>query len=359
MKHDVPLAQFVKAAPILVKGRKLLRLSFKYDVKVNDVVRKLAGSRWSRSLKSWTVPDTGHYRELFGVDGQCPDYSFTAGLLPSNRDAMKRFLEQLTLKAYSENTIRTYKHEFHQFLKVLGKLNASEMSADRLRDYCLYCINVLKLSENTMHSRINAIKFYYEQVLSRDQFMFDIPRPKKPERLPQVFAIEDIRQLFRMTVNLKHNTMLKLAYGMGLRVSEIVNLKVVNIDSKTMQVLIERAKGKKDRYVNLPESVLTQLRHYYEVYKPVKYLFEGKFGGKYSVRTVQQVFRDAIGRAKIKHVGGVHMLRHSFATHLLEAGTDIRFIQELLGHSDIKTTLRYTHVGRQSINQIKSPLDRL
>ncbi|MCU0440566.1 MAG: tyrosine-type recombinase/integrase, partial [Raineya sp.] len=144
---------------------------------------------------------------------------------------------------------------------------------------------------------------------------------------------------------------------MGLRVSEISFLKISDIDSGSMRVLIERAKGKKDRYVNLPESILEQLREYYKNYKPKKYLFEGQYGEQYSIRSIQQVFKQAMKKAKINKKIGIHSLRHSFATHLLEQGTDIRFIQELLGHQDLKTTLQYTHVSEKSIKKIKSPLD--
>jgi site-specific recombinase XerD len=146
---------------------------------------------------------------------------------------------------------------------------------------------------------------------------------------------------------------------MGLRVSEIVNLKITDIDSGNMQVFIERAKGKKDRYANLPESILEQLRTYYKQYKPTKYLFEGQYGEQYSIRSAQQVFKTAMKKAKINKEVGIHGLRHSFATHLLENGTDIKFIQELLGHNDIKTTLRYTHVSEKSLKKIKSPLDNM
>lgn len=148
--------------------------------------------------------------------------------------------------------------------------------------------------------------------------------------------------------------MLKLCYGMGLRVSEIVGLKITDIDSKNMQVFIERAKGKKDRYANLPESILEQLRKYFKVYRPKKYLFEGQFGGNYSARSAQKVFTDALKKAKINKVIGIHGLRHSFATHLLENGTDVSFIQQLLGHNDIKTTLRYTHVSKKNLKNMKA-----
>jgi site-specific recombinase XerD len=225
--------------------------------------------------------------------------------------------------------------------------------------YFLYCTNTLKLSENTLHSRINAVKFYFEQVLHREKLFFEIPRPKKPSILPKVIDTKDIKKLFTVTTNLKHNTMLKLCYGMGLRVSEIVNLKISDIDSQRMQVLVQQAKGKKDRYVNLPESILEQLREYYKQYKPKRYLFEGQVGEQYAIRSVQQVFKDALRKAKINKEIGIHGLRHSFATHLLENGTDIKFIQELLGHNDIKTTLRYTHISKKSLAKVKSPLDSL
>lgn len=153
--------------------------------------------------------------------------------------------------------------------------------------------------------------------------------------------------------------MLKLCYGMGLRVSEIVNLKITDIDSQAMQVFIERAKGKKDRYANLPDSILEQLRAYYTEYKPKKYLFEGQYGEQYSIRSTQQVFKDALKKAKLNKDIGIHGLRHSFATHLLENGTDIKIIQELLGHNDIQTTLRYTHVSDRQLKNVKSPLDTM
>jgi len=146
---------------------------------------------------------------------------------------------------------------------------------------------------------------------------------------------------------------------MGLRVSEIVNLKITDIDSGRMMVYIMAGKGKKDRYVNLPTSVLDELRDYYRAYRPQKYLFEGQYGGQYCIRSAQAVFNKAIQRAKVNKTVGIHGLRHSYATHLLEAGTDMYFIQKLLGHSDIKTTEIYAKVSNRQIGNIKSPLDTL
>jgi site-specific recombinase XerD len=282
-----------------------------------------------------------------------------ANIYPINPSAMKEMVELLKLKGYSISTIKTYQNEFAQFLIALKNHPVDKCDAQKLRSYMLYCYEHRKLSENTLHSRLNALKFYFEQVLHREKFFVEIPRPKKHSILPKTIHPNDIKKIFAVTNNLKHNTMLKLCYGMGLRVSEIINLKITNIDSQSMQVFIEKSKGKKDRYVNLPQSVLEQLRAYFKAYRPKKFLFEGQNGGQYSVRSLQNVFKTALHKAGINKEVGIHSLRHSYATHLLEQGTDIRFIQELLGHNNIKTTLIYTDVTNKSIRNIKSPLDNL
>jgi len=279
---------------------------------------------------------------------------------PANQTAIIKMVEQLKLKGYSENTIKTYQNEFAQFLIALKNNPVDNCDAQKIRSYMLYCYERLKLSENTLHSRLNALKFYFEQVLYRDKMFFrEIPRPKKHLQLPKTIHQSDIKKMLNATTNLKHNTILKLCYGMGLRLSEIANLKIVDIDSQNMQVFIEKSKGKKDRYVNLPHTILEQLRTYYKAYRPKKYLFEGRAGEQYSVRSIQQVFKSALQKAGINKPVGIHSLRHSYATHLLEQGTDIRFIQELLGHKDLKTTLIYTEVTNKNIRNIVSPLDRL
>ncbi len=341
-------------------GKAVIFIRFPYDKETIQRVRKLEGVKWSQTEKAWYVLDTEHYRTLFRL----PQKIIIGKLVLSqihevNLPPFKRYIETLELKGYSKNTIKTYGVEFAQLLYLLKNHRVDELTAEKIRSYFLYCINVLHLSENTMHSRVNAIKFYFEKVLKNDKIFFEIPRPKKPSILPKVINTNDIKLLLQETVNLKHNTMLKLCYGMGLRVSEIVNLKICNIDSKNMQVLIERAKGKKDRYVNLPQSILEQLRLYFKTYRPKRYLFEGQYGGAYSVRSVQSIFKKALKNAKINKPIGIHSLRHSFATHLLEQGTDIRYIQELLGHNNIKTTLIYTQVSSKCIQKIISPLDHL
>ena len=218
---------------------------------------------------------------------------------PVNLSALERMNGTLLLKGYSPNTIKTYSIEFAQLLYLLKDVNIDTLTSERLRSYMLYCVQELKLSENIIHSRMNAIKFYFEQVLHRDKMFFkEIPR-------------------------------------------------------------IEAGKGKKDRYVTLPTSILEELRNYYRANRPTKYLFEGQNSGQYSVRSVQAVFKDAMEKAKINKSVGIHGLRHSYATHLLESGTDMVFIQKLLGHQDIKTTEIYAKVSNRILSNVKSPLDDL
>ncbi|RYE30530.1 MAG: integrase [Sphingobacteriaceae bacterium] len=340
-------------------NKAVIFIIFNHNSEINTEVKKLDGVKWSQTKKAWYVPDNLHYRQKFNLQTSFYGKDVLAHIHPENQPALRYFIEALQLKSYSVSTIKTYRNEFAQLLYLLKNIPVITLDAAKLRSYFLYCTNTLQLSENTLHSRINAVKFYFEQVLHQEKLFFEIPRPKKPTILPKVISAKDIKKLFDVTQNVKHNLMLKLCYGMGLRVSEIVNIKITDIDSENMQVFIEKAKGKKDRYANLPESILHNLREYYRLYKPQKYLFEGQYGGCYSIRSVQKVFKDALKKAKINKEIGIHGLRHSFATHLLDSGTDVKLIQELLGHSDIKTTMRYIHVSSKSLRNVKSPLDKL
>jgi integrase/recombinase XerD len=330
------------------------------DILFLTEIKNCVGRNWSSTHKMWYLPDNSEYRKRFHI----PETPVIGKLVLSkisaaNQIEIQQLVNQLQLFGYSSNTIRTYIQDFAQYLYFLQEKPAKNGTISDVQNFLLYCINTLKLAENTLHSRINGIKFYYEKVLHQPQLLLDLPRPKKQMILPKALHLTEVKCLLERTENLKHNTILKLIYGMGLRVSEIINIKIEHIDSKSMRVFIARGKGKKDRYVNLPESILPQLREYYKTYKPKEYLFEGQYGGAYSVRSVQQIFNEAAKKANILKKVGVHSLRHSFATHLLENGTDIRFIQDLLGHSNIKTTLVYTQVTDNSLRKIVSPLDFL
>lgn len=281
---------------------------------------------------------------------------------PHNARQLELYMQALVLKGYSQATIRTYKNEMGIFLQALGSVQANSLNTQRIKDYLQYCFDVLKLSEGTIHSRMNALKFYYEQVLHKDKFFWEIPRPKKPFHLPKVLGEDELGKLFKALQNKKHKAMLFTAYSAGLRVSEIAALQIKHIDSGRMQIFIERAKGKKDRYVALSPVLLDILRDYIKTYKPSprQYLFESELTGTaYPTRTIQRVFQLAKQQSGLAKEVGIHSLRHSFATHLLEKGTDIRYIKELLGHFNIKTTERYLHVSKKDLVNIISPLDDL
>ena len=280
----------------------------------------------------------------------------------NNTKQLELFIQTLILKSYSKATINTYRNEFTVFLQTLKGVNAESLGTQRIKDYLQYCHSILKLSESTIHSRMNALKFYYEQVLYKEKFFWEIPRPKKPYQLPKFFNKEEVASIINATENLKHKTMLMLTYSGGLRVSEAVSLKTYNVDSNRRCIFIENAKGKKDRMVALSPILLVMLREYAGKYKIDKkgYLFEGQTKGNcYSTRSLQLVLSAAKQKANIMKPGGVHALRHSFATHLVDKGTDLGMLQKLLGHNDIKTTLRYIHVSNKDLVNVLSPLDDL
>jgi integrase/recombinase XerD len=282
-------------------------------------------------------------------------------LSENNKKELQKFIQHLTLKAYSQSTIRTYRNEFMQLLLKLGNVNVQDLQPTHIKNYLTFCVKA-GLSENTMHSRLNALKFYFENLLGRQKFFFEIPRPKKRLQLPKVLAQQELERMFRATTNLKHKALLFTAYSAGLRVSEVVNLKLCCIDSQRMQILIENSKGKKDRYVSLSILLLDILRSYLTQVKPrpTIYLFEGETPGEaYSSRSAQIIFQRARLKAGISKEVSFHSLRHSFATHLLEHGIDIRYIKELLGHFSIKTTERYLHVRKDQLITIINPLDEL
>lgn len=281
---------------------------------------------------------------------------------PVNAHIIPAMHQHLKLKAYSPSTIKTYLNEMSQLLNILKDIPADQLTPAHLKRYMVFCFEKLQLKENTMHSRINAMKFYYEQVLGREKFFWEIPRPKKQLILPKVLNEEELGRLFKALPNLKHKAMLFTVYSAGLRVSELATLQIKDIDSGRMQLFIQCAKGKKDRYVNLSPVLLDILRSYIRKYKPkpTQFLFESEqTGTAYPVRTIQKIFEDAKEKAGIIKQLGIHSLRHSFATHLLEKGTDIRYIKDILGHFDIRTTERYLHVSKKDLVNIPSPLDDL
>ncbi|MBN2858498.1 MAG: tyrosine-type recombinase/integrase [Candidatus Delongbacteria bacterium] len=264
----------------------------------------------------------------------------------------------LKLKNYSLNTINSYNHCFEKFLDHFKGKDIDSLTKDQVTEY-LYHESEKGMSYGYQNQIINAIKFYYEKVLGRKKEFYNIPRAKRPQKLPVVFSEEEIIHLLNQVKTLKHKSILFLIYSAGLRISEAVNMKIGDIDSTRNVVVIRGGKGKKDRTSLLSQKLLNMLREYYKIYKPKEYLFEGETGAQYNVKSIQNVFNKALTASGIKKNATVHSLRHSFATHLLERGTDLRYIQELLGHNSSKTTEIYTHITKKGMDKVVSPLDNL
>jgi site-specific recombinase XerD len=393
--------------PLQHRGKECMAIFFDYDKVLQQKV-KLGGASWSQSNKVWYMQlNKVNFEKIKGVlDGEASlDYSalkiyleekkikgskkssvhlparvkttavmVTTGPIKKksgntqknihavNAHVLPAMEQYLILKAYSKSTIITYLGEMRQLLYAFKDIPADDLTAEHLKKYMVFCLKKLNLTENTLHSRINALKLYFEQVLHREKFFWDIPRPKKAMQLPRLLNETELTRLFNALSNKKHKAMLFTIYSAGLRVSELVDLKITDIDSKRMQILVRRAKGKKDRYVNLSPLLLDILRKYIQEYKPRPrvYLFESEQTfSAYPTRTVQQIFANAKHKACIRKEVGIHSLRHSFATHLLDKGTDIRYIKDLLGHFNIKTTERYLHVSKKQLVNIISPFDDL
>lgn len=279
--------------------------------------------------------------------------------IPNYRLCPDEMLQKLETMRYSPRTITTYKQLFEEFINFYATKKIDDITEPEILQYVRYLVQERGISASYQNQAINAIKFYYEKVKLGARKFYQLERPLKELKLPTVLSIEEVQNIIKVTDNLKHKTIILICYSSGMRLSEITNLKVADIDSQRMQISIKSAKGNKDRYTLLSEKLLPILRDYYVKYKPTEYLFEGVNGGQYSERSVQNLVKEAMQKAKIIKEASVHTLRHSFATHLLENGTDLRYIQSLLGHSSSKTTEIYTHVTSKALSGIKSPLDGL
>lgn len=271
--------------------------------------------------------------------------------------------EKLLLRNYSDNTRKVYTsllRDFERFCR--------EQSLDSQTDAKEFILHMI--AENkaiaTQNQAINAIKFYWEMVLGKPKSRIDLDRPMKTKPLPSVLSLEEINRIFKSIRNRKHLMIIKTIYGCGLRIGELCDLKISDVDGDRMRLHIRQGKGRKDRFVPLPENLLKELRVYFKEYRPVEYLFEGQVKREnpevpqqYSPSSIRAVLRRASNKAGIRKSIKVHTLRHSYATHLYEHGVNLRSIQVLLGHSSSKTTEIYTRVSKQQLDKIPSPLDFL
>lgn len=272
-------------------------------------------------------------------------------------------LSQLTLKLdvmrYSDSTRQSYRHMFREFLKYTYPKRMHQIGRQEVLRFQQYLNRERRVSASYQNQSINAIKFYLEHVLKQEAQYYDLERPQKAKKLPDILGTEEVMRILKNTPNLKHKAMLTTLYSAGLRMGELLNLKISDIDSQHMRIWVREGKGVKDRLTVLSEALLQLLRIYYKSYQPKVYLFEGPGGTPYSASSVRKILNRACKGAGIRKHVKPHALRHSFATHLLEQGVNLRYIQTLLGHTSAKTTEIYTHVSSKKLEEIKSPLDNI
>ncbi|WP_282073866.1 tyrosine-type recombinase/integrase [Polaribacter atrinae] len=363
-----------------LRNKNVLVIRFAYNNEIKEHLKKLKNVVWSQTLRSfysehslenlrivfnhlkkpnWTID----YIELQPfINKSKIEERRNSHLIEQLPDVyqleLQKFKKWLFQKRFSKNTVNTYVDVTTTYIKYVLLKNAEIFSTKIVEAFSYDYIFIPNKSISYQNQFISGIKKFFEyKGYSYEEIQ--IERPRKEKKLPIVLSGSEIKSLFNTLTNLKHKALLCLLYSAGLRIGEAINLEINDIDSKRMLIHIKQAKGKKDRYTLLSPVFVKILREYYIAYKPEKYLFEGQKGGKYSNTSAQKVLKNALFKADIRKKATLHSLRHSFATHLLEKGTDIRYIQELLGHSSPKTTMIYTHVTEPSLKNIKNPFDDL
>ncbi|WP_207429796.1 site-specific tyrosine recombinase/integron integrase [Pedobacter sp. SYSU D00535] len=362
-----------KEVLVVKTASRRLKVLFSSFPKLQKYLKELPYSSWDPTNKWWALPYSpsvlNDLKALIEAENKNFLYEEEAtpegkprrspATIPNYRSTPEEYLDKLKELRYSSATIKTYRNAFEEFINYYHQLEIDRIDEKKIIAYLRYLVMERMVSTSYQNQAINAIKFYYERVLGGQRKLYHIDRPKKEKTLPTVLSSEEVGKLLQHTYNLKHRAMLITCYSGGLRVSELLNLKVSDIDGQRKQIRVSQSKGKKDRYTLLADKTLQVLRQYVKENKPKEWLFEGYSGEQYSARSLQIILKKSLKAAGITKPATMHTLRHSFATHLLENGTDLRYIQTLLGHESSKTTEIYTHVTTRGFDQIRNPLDSM
>jgi len=364
---------------LLVAEKKMIGLKFYPDKVIHALIKQIPGVSWSKEFSMAVLPNHKKNLDLIfnlfkgiawvnctrfytnrpirqGQEAPNVDWYRKRKISPGYRTCPESFLQKLELRKYATNTVRTYVACFEKFINHYRDKELIEINENDIRQYLKQLIQE-KRSDSYLNQMINSIKFYFEVVQDMPNRYYDIERPQKQVRLPEVLSRNEVMAMIGLVGNLKHRCIISLLYSAGLRRSELLNLKLTDLDSQRMLIRVNQGKGRKDRLTLFSNTILKELRRYYKSYLPKTFLFEGFDGQQYTASSVAKIVRKAASRAGIRRKVTPHTLRHSFATHLLEEGTDIRYIQSLLGHSSSKTTEIYTHVAVNAFARIKNPLD--
>jgi|26BtaG_2_1085354.scaffolds.fasta_scaffold06113_4 site-specific recombinase XerD len=372
----------ITLSSLVHKNASQIAIHFDYNEDLKRYIKAFGGVKWSKTHNVFYIEHTSeNKRNLFDYLRKQNHYINYSALHSSPQtpvqpvskskpsplgklnkfhyDALKSFETYLLQKRYSHNTIENYVGVLRIFFRFYPQKAIQEITKDDIilfnQDYILNN----GYSRTFQNQVISAIKLFYNHHSNLQMDVSSIERPIKDKRLPEILSQDEVKKLLTNVKNVKHKTILSLVYACGLRIGEALALKMDAIDSKRGFIHIKHAKGAKDRFVPLSEKTLALLRHYYTLYKPKVYLFEGNEGQAYSQESCRKILRTAVEATSIKKHVTLHTLRHSYATHLLESGTDLRYIQDILGHNSPKTTMIYTHVSQSSLKNIKNPFDEM
>jgi integrase/recombinase XerD len=358
---------------ILRYTKERIKLIFFYNAELVALIKTIPKYYYDVKEKWWSLPHLEIVLELFinfcqnsnwileykdewaeqKVVARKSDWEYKLTVCPPE------FEQKLRMLRYSDSTVKNYCSALKEFIHYYKERSLETIGQVEIEKFLLYLTKERKVSLSYHNISISAIKFYYEKVLERELVTCKIGRPRTEKLLPEVLSEEEVQLLFNSVGNLKHKCILMIIYSGGLRLSEVVGLKVNDIDSRRSRIFVRAAKGRKDRYTLLSKELLKWLKVYYKLERPKDWLFEGALGGQYSMNSVQHIMNNAVKMAGIRKHATIHTLRHSFATHMLENGTDLRYIQSLLGHTSSKTTEIYTHITTKGMEQLVSPFDRL
>ncbi|MFT4830506.1 MAG: integrase/recombinase XerD [Psychroserpens sp.] len=364
---------------LMINDQKMIGIKFSPDKLIQGLIKGLPNPKWSQHYNMAYISNTkGNLGIIFNTfkgmvwinynrfltnkpvntnnDAVDVEWFRKREPIPEYRLCPEEYLLKLELKRYANNTVRIYVSFFEMFINHYKDKELNAINESDIRAFLQKLIHK-NVSNSYLNQAINAIKFYYEVVLGMPNRFYEIERPRKEFKLPTVISKEEVLSIIQNANNIKHKCIIELLYGSGLRRSELLNLKIEDVDSKRMLLRVEGGKGNKDRHTLLSNTALEDLRIYFKEWKPNKYLFEGRRADKYSAESVLKIVKGAAAKARIKQTVTPHVLRHSFATHLLESGVDLRQIQVLLGHGSSKTTEIYTHVATNTFKNIKNPLD--
>lgn len=384
------ITQRLKLSPALHRDKEVVQLHFDRNEEFTQFLKKHVRLHWSQTMACWYVPYTKSLvSELYRLSQNqfYLDYSemkrehVVREFVPAPKVVqvsqsrpdknlgelsaeallkMEKFKWWLQSKRYSDNTVLTYTDALKTFLRYYAHKAISEIDNDDLIAFNNNYILSNSFSSSFQNQVVNAVKLFFTKIEDKQLQPELLHRPKRAKVLPNVLSKEEVKLILEALVNIKHRAMLSLIYSCGLRRSELLHLRIKDIDSKRQLIVVRRAKGKKDRIVPLSGKILLMLRDYFRTYQPKEWLFEGQGGvGAYDERSLANVLKQALEKSRIDKPVTLHWLRHSYATHLLENGTDLRYIQEILGHSRSTTTEIYTHVSTKGIQNVLSPFDTL